>query len=66
VMRAVGEIRNAMQEQSVAAREVAAGVERIAQMSESNTSVSRQTDQTAQKVSRLSSDLIGLVDRFKI
>jgi methyl-accepting chemotaxis protein len=66
VMRAVGEIRNAMQEQSVAAREVAAGVERIAQMSESNTSVSRQTDQTAQQVSRLSGDLIGLVDRFKI
>jgi len=66
VMRAVSEIQLSLTEQSAAARDVATRVERIAQMTETNSSASRQTSTTAQNVSQLAGQLNETVAGFRV
>jgi methyl-accepting chemotaxis protein len=66
VMRAVSEIQLSLTEQSSAARDVATRVERIAQMTETNSSASRQTSTTAQNVSQLAGQLNETVAGFRV
>jgi methyl-accepting chemotaxis protein len=66
VVRSVNEIHSALGEQSAAAREVAVRVERIAQMTETNSSASRQTSQNAGRVSDQARRLNELMADFKV
>jgi methyl-accepting chemotaxis protein len=66
VVRSVNGILAALTEQSTAAREVAAQVEKIAQMTETNSHASGQTNVGAQEVARLSNRLNGLVSGFRV
>ena len=66
VMRAVSEIQLSLTEQSAAAKDVATRVERIAQMTETNSSASRQTSTTAQNVSQLAGQLNETVAGFRV
>ena len=66
VVSSVNEIQNALLEQSAAARDVAVRVEQIAQMTETNSSSSRRTSQTAGEVSGLAVRLNGLMAGFRL
>jgi aerotaxis receptor len=59
-------IRNAIQEQSIAARDVAQRIEQIAQGTEENTIASLQTARSAGQMAELSNQLDELASRFKI
>ncbi len=66
VLRTVKEIHLALGEQSTAARDVAARVERIAQMTESNSEASQRTSQSAGGVSTLAERLSQLMSGFRV
>jgi methyl-accepting chemotaxis protein len=66
VVDSVNEIQMALAEQSAAARDVAVKVEQIAQMTETNSSASSHTSQTANEVSNLAGRLNGLMAGFRI
>lgn len=59
-------IRNAIKEQSIAAREVAQRIEQIAQGTEENTIASLQTARSAGQMAELSNHLEKLAGRFKV
>jgi methyl-accepting chemotaxis protein len=65
VVRAVNEIQLALAEQSASAKDVAVRVERIAQMTETNSSASQKTSQNASQVSQLASRLNVLMADFR-
>jgi methyl-accepting chemotaxis protein len=62
----VDDIKQAIQEQSLAAREVAQRIEIIAQGTEANAIAARQTARSAQQMNELSKHLDELASRFKI
>ena len=66
VVDSVNEIQMALKEQSAAARDVAVKVEQIAQMTETNSSASSHTSQTANEVSNLAGRLNGLMAGFRL
>jgi methyl-accepting chemotaxis protein len=59
------EIATALKEQSAASDEIARQIEKIATMSEENTTAMAQTKDAAIELKRLSSDMGELVDRFR-
>ncbi|MBW7903868.1 MAG: methyl-accepting chemotaxis protein [Rhodocyclaceae bacterium] len=61
----VNEISNALREQSVAANDIAANVERIAQMSEENGAATREVADTASVLERLAGATREAVSRFR-
>ena len=63
---AVNEISNALREQSVASNEIAANVERIAQMSEENSASTRQAHATAAQLQALADSTLGAVRAFRL
>jgi methyl-accepting chemotaxis protein len=66
VTRVVDDINLALKEQSVAAREIAQKVERIAQGAEENSAAVNQTAASARKLEDLASDLHRVASRFKV
>jgi methyl-accepting chemotaxis protein len=66
VVRSVNEIQMALSEQSAAAKDVAVRVERIAQMTETSSSASRQTSTNASQVSALAGRLNQLMSGFRV
>lgn len=62
----VDDISHAIQEQSMAARDIAQRIEKIAQGTEENTTASQQTFQSAMRMANLSKSLDELASRFKI
>ena len=66
VTQAVDDISLALKEQTVAARDIAQKVERIAQGSEENSAAVAQTAASAQRLEQLASELNALASRFRI
>ncbi|MDP2196637.1 MAG: methyl-accepting chemotaxis protein [Rhodocyclaceae bacterium] len=66
VRAAVDDIGSALDEQAVAAQEVARGVERIATMSEENNASVRQTTAAAEHLQELAAELDKSVARFRV
>ncbi len=66
VVKAVNEIQMALSEQSAAAKDVAVRVEKIAQMTETNSNASNHTSLTASEVSSLAGRLNSLMSGFKL
>lgn len=64
--RDVDDITHAIQEQSLAARDIAQRIEKIAQGTEENTIASSQTAKSATQMAELSKNLDELAARFKI
>jgi aerotaxis receptor len=62
----VNDITHAIQEQSLAARDIAQRIEKIAQGTETNTLASMETAKSAKQMSELSTKLDELASRFKI
>ncbi|MBC9070937.1 DUF3365 domain-containing protein [Thauera sp. CAU 1555] len=63
---AVDEIRTTLREQSVAAREVARGVETIAQMAEQNAATAEQTHSVSLQVDEIARTVERLAGQFKV
>jgi methyl-accepting chemotaxis protein len=66
VVMTVSDISNAVGEQRNATNEIACHVERIAQMSETNTAATQSTGETAKQLSSLSQSLEASVARFRL
>ena len=66
VRRDVSDISDALRQQSSASNDIAAKIERIAQMAESNSSEVRRTANAAEDLERLSRTLQAEVDRFVV
>ncbi len=66
VVQSVDDIALALREQSVASQDIARNVERIAQMSEQNSAVARQTSTSAQRLAELSLLLRTDAARFQV
>jgi methyl-accepting chemotaxis protein len=66
VVMTVSDISNAVGEQRNATNEIARHVERIAQMSETNTLAIQSTGETAKQLSSLSQSLEASVARFRL
>ena len=64
--RDVDDITHAIQEQSLAARDIAQRIEKIAQGTEQNTIASTQTAESAKQMAELSKNLDELAARFRI
>lgn len=64
--RDVDDITHAIQEQSLAARDIAQRIEKIAQGTEENTIASTQTAESAKQMAELSKNLDELAARFRI
>ncbi|MBI5329187.1 MAG: Tar ligand binding domain-containing protein [Betaproteobacteria bacterium] len=64
--RAVDDINLALKEQSIAARDIAQKVERIAQGSEENSAAVAQTAAAAQRLDQLARALADLAGRFRV
>jgi aerotaxis receptor len=64
--RDVDDITHAIQEQSLAARDIAQRIEKIAQGTEENTLASTQTAESAKQMAELSKQLDELAARFRI
>ena len=64
--RDVDDITHAIQEQSLAARDIAQRIEKIAQGTEENTLASTQTADSARQMANLSKNLDELAARFRI
>lgn len=62
----VHSIADAIREQDAAIHQVAANIEKIAQMAEKNSTATASSSDTAVQLDRLSGELKGLVSRFKI
>ena len=65
-MEGDSEISSALKEQSVASNEIAANVEKIAQMSEENSAATRESAETAHQLERLAADTRQAVAAFKV
>ena len=66
VLQAVGDISLALKEQSSASTEIAANVERIAQMAEENNAAVSETTSTAHELERLAAGLQQDIRRYKV
>lgn len=66
VVSAVNEISHALKEQSIASNEIAANVERIAQMAEENSSATRMAADSAHRLEALSDETLRAVSHFKV
>lgn len=66
VVSAVNDISHALKEQSVASNEIAANVERIAQMAEENSAATRATADSARRLETLAADTRQTVSYFQI
>jgi methyl-accepting chemotaxis protein len=66
VRQSVGDISNAMSEQSLASNEIARGVEHIAQMAERNSVDVRTTADTVLRLEQMASTLQTEVKRFRV
>jgi methyl-accepting chemotaxis protein len=66
VVAAVNEISNALKEQSVASNDIAANVEKIAQMSEENSAAARESAETALQLEKLAADTRQAVAAFRV
>ena len=66
VVEMVEEIATAIREQASATTNIAMQVERIAQMSEESSAAAGNSAETAQNLDRLSSDMRGIVNTYKI
>ena len=66
VQHSVGDISNAMSEQSLASNEIARGVEHIAQMAERNSVDVRTTAGTVLRLEQLATALQTEVKRFRV
>lgn len=62
----VSGISLALREQSQASNEISRNVERITQMSESNSAAVQRTAQTANQLEKLASELLSEVNRFRV
>jgi methyl-accepting chemotaxis protein len=63
---AVNEISNALKEQSVASNDIAANVEKIAQMSEENSAATREAADTAHQLEALAAGTRAAVSEFRV
>ena len=66
VLQSVSDISLALKEQSAASTEIAANVERIAQMAEENNAAVAETTATAHRMERLAGDLQEDIRRYKV
>jgi methyl-accepting chemotaxis protein len=66
VIGAVADIGSALDEQAIAAQEIARGVEGIAGMAEENSATVRQTSAAAERLHGLASSLQDSVSRFRV
>jgi methyl-accepting chemotaxis protein len=66
VVRSVSDISLALREQSAASAEIAANVERIAQMAEENNAAVAGSTATAQKMEQLAAGLQGEIRRYRV
>ncbi|WP_428825992.1 methyl-accepting chemotaxis protein [Azonexus sp. IMCC34842] len=62
----VGDISDAIREQSVASTSIAQQVEQIAQMSEENSSASSSTSETAGELARLAAEMHRVVAQYRV
>jgi len=62
----VTEIANALKEQSAASNDIAANVERIAQMAEENSAATREAADTAHRLEGVAAGTRGAVSAFRI
>lgn len=62
----VEDISNSVREQTQASNEIARNVEEIARMAESSESIVNHSAESASSLQRLSADLLGAVNRFKV
>lgn len=65
-MEGDSEISSALKEQSVASNEIAANVEKIAQMSEENSAATREAADTARQLETLAVGTRNVVSRFRL
>lgn len=65
VIRTVGDISDALVEQSTASNEVAVHVERVAQMTEENSAAAEETSQAAHQLAQLAEKMRTAINRFK-
>lgn len=66
VVASVNDISNALKEQSIASNDIAASVERIAQMSEGSSAATRDTANTARRLEDLAASMRGAVAAFQL
>jgi methyl-accepting chemotaxis protein len=66
VVQAVTDISNALKEQSVASNDIAANVEKIAQMSEENSAATREAAETAHQLEELAAGTRQAVAVFRV
>jgi methyl-accepting chemotaxis protein len=66
VVQAVTDISNALKEQSVASNDIAANVEKIAQMSEENSAATREAAETARQLEELAASTRQAVAVFRV
>jgi methyl-accepting chemotaxis protein len=66
VVQAVTDISNALKEQSVAANDIAANVEKIAQMSEENSAATKEAADTAHQLEALAASTRQAVAAFRV
>ncbi len=66
VVRSVSDISLALREQSAASAEIAANVERIAQMAEENNAAVAGSTETAHKMEQLAAGLQGEIRRYRV
>ena len=62
----VGEITEAIHEQSSASTSVAQSVERIAQMAEKSTAAAHESAETAQRLNTLALDMRRITDQYTL
>ena len=65
VIRTVGDISDALVEQSTASNEVAVQVERVAQMTEENSAAAEETSQAAHQLALLAEKMRATINQFK-
>jgi len=66
VVTAVNEISSALQEQSTVSNDIAANIERIAQMSEENSAATREARSSADLLRQLAADTLAAVRVFRV
>jgi len=66
VVASVTDISNALKEQGVASNDIAANVEKIAQMSEENSAATREAADTAHRLEQLAAGTRAAVSAFRV
>ena len=66
VVSSVNDISNALKEQGVASNDIAANVEKIAQMSEENSAATREAADTAHQLEQLAANTRAAVSVFRV